>query len=816
MANLIKVSPGVYFKENDLSFVTRNIGVTTLGLVGETVKGPAFEPIFVENYGQFQTLFGGQNTEKYGDGRPRYELPYIAREYLAESNQLYVVRVLGYSGYEETCDGWTISVSGATGYDDQVVAVLRSRRLSSPTECYTTGLTLNITGSTFTGATSNVLNVFELIADTIDGVKTYTVSLDKNSPSYIVNVLGNTPKGNNTALWVEEIYPNSLAYFNGQSLLSGLTLSSVSSINTINNYKTQWQTPESPWILSEVRGTEIFKLFKFISISDGDNANREIKITIENIDPELKEFDVVIRSFFDTDNSINALETFRRCSMDRTQASYIAKRIGTLDGEFTQRSSYVSVELNPDHPNDAFACGFLGFKQREYDSLTRPKIKYRTDLVLPVIASRYYFGLSDREALDQNFFNYKGLDSNGDDWTVTTDAFHMDVDASSATVDGEPSVTFQTTIYGLKDVSDINDPINIFRNKRLRKFTLTVAGGFDGWDVYANNRSKGDSFRINGSGFINGGFEEVTLPNIEEGGTSDYYAFLNGILEYSNPEATTINILATPGLDYLNEPALINETVSMVEGDSNGDGRGDCLYIVTAPDVNGGVVTNPDADIEEAIDLLNSTDLDSSYVATYFPWIQWRDVENGVNIYLPPTLTVVRSMALTDKIAAPWFAPAGKNRGITNAVRARIKLTQAHRDSLYSARINPIATFTDTNVTIYGQKTLQIRESALDRINVRRLLLRARVLIAAVGQRLLFEQNDLTVRNQFLSEVNPILTEIKNQRGLLDFRVVLDDSPEALDTNELNGQIYIRPTKALEVINVTFNITQNGAFFANV
>jgi len=814
MANLIKVSPGVYFKENDLSFVTRNIGVTTLGLVGETVKGPAFEPIFVENYGQFQTLFGGQNTEKYGDGRPRYELPYIAREYLAESNQLFVVRVLGYSGYEETCDGWVISVSGVTGYNNQVVAVLRSRRLTSPSICYTTSLTINVTGSTFSGVTTNVLNDFQLVANTVDGQKTYQVSLDKDSSSYIVNVLGDTPKGKNTALWVEEIYPESLSYFNASGFISGLTVSSLSSISTISNYKTQWRTPESPWILSEVRGSEIFKLFKFISISDGDNANKEIKITIENIDPELKEFDVIVRNFNDTDNSISVLETFRRCSMNRTQPSYIAKRIGTLDGEFQQKSSYITLEMNTEHPNDAFACGFLGFKQRQYNSLTRPKIKYLTEYTPPLQPSKWYFGLTDRRGLDQDFFDFKGLQSNGDEWTVTTDAFHMDVDATVSTVDGETSVTFQTTDYSLKDVTDINDPNNIFTNKRLRKFTLTVAGGFDGWDVYQNNRTKGDTYRVGGSNF--GGFDEITLSNVENGGNSDYYAFLNGILEFSNPESTSINLLATPGLDYFNESALVNETVSMVEGDSQGNGRGDCLYVVTAPDVNGGVVTNPDADIEEAIDILNNTDLDSSYVATYFPWIQWRDVENGVNIYLPPTVAVMRTMALTDKISAPWFSPAGKNRGVTNAVRARIKLTQAQRDELYAARINPIATFTDTNVTIYGQKTLQVRESALDRINVRRLLLRARVLISAVGQRLLFEQNDIVVRNQFLSQVNPILEDIKRQRGLLDFRVILDDSPEALDTNELNGQIYIRPTRALEVINVTFNITQNGAFFANV
>ena len=173
-------------------------------------------------------------------------------------------------------------------------------------------------------------------------------------------------------------------------------------------------------------------------------------------------------------------------------------------------------------------------------------------------------------------------------------------------------------------------------------------------------------------------------------------------------------------------------------------------------------------------------------------------------------------MALTDNVAFPWFAAAGLNRGTTTAIKARVKLKLDDRDDLYEGRINPMATFSDVGVVIFGNKTLQVRESALNRINVRRLLLQARKLISAVSIRLLFEQNDDVVRNQFLSLVNPILDNIRKERGLTDFRVTLDDTPESIDRNELNGRIFIKPTRSLEYISIEFNITNTGASFDDI
>jgi phage tail sheath protein FI len=284
---------------------------------------------------------------------------------------------------------------------------------------------------------------------------------------------------------------------------------------------------------------------------------------------------------------------------------------------------------------------------------------------------------------------------------------------------------------------------------------------------------------------------------------------------FENPEAVNINIFVTPGIDFVNNSNLVEDAIDMVEND-----RADSLYIMTCPDYNMFVPNTTGTDDliypQESVDNLESTGIDSNYTATYYPWVLTRDTVNNTQIYLPPTAEVCKNIALTDNIAFPWFASAGYTRGIVNSIKARKKLTQTDRDILYQGHINPIATFSDVGTLIWGNKTTQVAESALDRINVRRLLLQARKLISAVAIRLLFEQNDDKVRQDFLDSVNPILDSIRRDRGLIDFRVVVTNTPEDLDRNQMTGKIYLKPTKALEYIDIEFLITPSGASFENI
>lgn len=941
------VSPGVYTSERDLTFVTRNVGVTTLGLVGETVKGPAFQPIFVTNYDEFRAFFGGLNPAKVKDtGYAKYELPYIAKSYLSQSNQLFVSRILGFSGYdagkawgvtidaaldpstsgqtsstdynplisytastagtltsvviadpllqtfynegrfnvnflatagtgdtasynamfdkpdETACDftgasfnlyvtaagtdlsgnttgttsGTSVHYSGTcyTDVENKIVALLRSRGQYDGQEFLTfdcTGGTTDIGFSTTaTTAEEDPYGTYAITGTSFfQGAFNYKLSFDRTKKNYIQRVLGRSAQDNNTALFVEEIFQDMYDDFVTDGKVRGVNLTLVDYGSKFDDYKEEYQPAVTPYVVSEVRGNKVLRLFRLWTISDGNAANKEFKISITNIKPDDKLFDVEIRNYNDTDANKQVLEKFAKCTMDPTSDRFIGRRIGTLDGEYVSRSNYVLVEIDEDvDSSDAFPAGFVGYPVRDYEEngnagVQAPCLVYKTEYTTFEKKRKAYLGLSDIVGIDQDFFDYKGKPESStlNMWTGVTDGFHMDVEASAVTIDNveivinntggtySPVYTFQTGNAEFKNDFDLagTDYEKIY----ARKFTFAPYGGYDGWDVYRTRRTNTDQYTINGTkgslGLTAGVFANRALTNGENGINSDYYAYFEGLRTFANPEAVNINIFATPGIDMVDNTNLIEEAIEMVEQE-----RADSLYIATLPDTDGGgdVITAEDA-------VLNIEDMyDSNYTATYWPWIQVNDAENNQLIWLPPTRDVVRNIALTDNIAFPWFAAAGVQRGDVDAIKARKKLTLQERDDLYEGRINPIATFTSEGIKIWGNKTLQEAETALNRINVRRLLLQARKLISAVSIRLLFEQNDDIVRNQFLSLVNPILDNIRTERGLVDFRVVLDDDPEAIDRNELCGRIFIKPTRALEFICVEFNIMNTGASFDDI
>lgn len=947
MAQKVFVSPGVYTSEKDLTFVTRQVGVTTLGLVGETTIGPAFQPIFIGNYAEFQSFFGGLNATKVVDnGAPLYELPYIAKSYLSQSNQLFVTRVLGLSGYDAgyswgitldgaldsttsattmtgasysplitftatsagtvvtlvssdsfvqslinagaltadlaflgtaatgatatvgatyiktganfsgasfnlfvtasgtevggnitgTTSGVTVYYSG-TSYSDvenKLVALLRSRgsiNVSTQLPAYeVTGTTGVVFDSSVTGATTDPLGDFTLSGySQTQGAFSYGVSMDKTKKNYLPKVLGRTAQDGNTAIYVEELFNNMFVNYNADDKIRGIKLTMINYARDYYDYLNQYQPAVTPYVVSELRGNKVLRLFRMWTISDGNAANEQFKISITNIKPDSLEFDVIIRAFYDTDAQPTVLESFSRCTMDPTSNNYVGRKIGTLDGVYASKSSYVLVEFDDSSDtSDAFPAGFVGYPVRDYTtnsntSVETPTLDYKLTYGTFENKRKYYLGLSETVGIDADFFDYKGVPDSAslDQWTGLTNGFHMDVDASAVTIDNvnivinssgdtySPTYLFSTGDWQFRTDAGLDG--GPYEKIYARKFTFAPYGGFDGWDVYRTRRSNTDRFIINGTygaaGLTSGAFANRTLSNGDLGINSDYYAYLEAIWTFKNPEAVNINVFATPGIDDFDNTNLVEAAIEMIETD-----RADSLYIVTTPD------TDSAGDVLSIDDVTGNLDgmFDSSYTATYWPWVQINDSENNVFIFVPPTRDVVRNIALTDNIAYPWFAVAGIQRGDVDAIKAREKLTLSQRDALYEERINPIATFTSDGIKIWGNKTMQVKDSALNRINVRRLLLQARKLISAVSIRLLFEQNDAVVRNQFLSLVNPILDNIRTERGLTDFRVVLSSDPEDIDRNTLTGQIFLKPTRALEFIVVEFNIMNTGASFDNI
>jgi len=290
------------------------------------------------------------------------------------------------------------------------------------------------------------------------------------------------------------------------------------------------------------------------------------------------------------------------------------------------------------------------------------------------------------------------------------------------------------------------------------------------------------------------------LTTTSEGKT----AYEDAINILGNQDEYDINLVLMPGVTDSGGTgggSLVGKAIDMCED------RGDCFVIVD-PTLANESITTATSEAEGR---------DSSYGAMYYPWIQIPDADLGKNVWVPPSVVMGGVYAFNDKVAHPWYAPAGLNRGgIDMAIQAERKLTHSNRDTLYDSNVNPIATFPGQGVTVWGQKTLQKKASALDRINVRRLLIKAKKFIASTSRYLVFEQNNVATRNRFLNIVNPYLESIQANNGLTAFRVVMDDSnnsPDMVDRNILYGQIFLQPTRTAEYIVLDFTVQPTGATF---
>ena len=553
-------SPGIYTKEIDLTYASKSLGITTLGAAGETLKGPAFEPIKIENWREFVDYFGGTSTEEFvGSKYPKYELPYIAKQYLKNSNQLEVCRVLGLSGYNAG-PAWLITVdktvSGQTGETKYVVAVLRSRgkystNASAGAECngvsdydaiewattsvkiapYTSvSITLGecdgndtnkMTEGEFT-IDSESLGRFDLIFND-DEKKRLSVSLNPSEEKYILNVLGTNPLTNtNVPVFVEELYDVALAnmvknakedetfaissgetegvltkiepkpinatevtgmydsaatytvanldetYFDEKNRIvytvvkttdetSGLNQYNVNSGETVTggqiyvvstndyyeisgetttpiksevgDYKEQFRCASTPWFVSELKGdggnVDVKKLFRFHTISDGNGANHEVKVSIQNIRPEEGLFDVIIRKFDDLDSTPVILERYNKCNMVPGTSNFIGYKIGTFDGEYVVKSKYVTVEVIMNEVTEACVpAGFLGYPIRNFDGCEKLDMGYNVK-VREMKPKKQYFGFSNLMGIDVDLFKYKGKFAY-DDIDSLSNGFHLD------------------------------------------------------------------------------------------------------------------------------------------------------------------------------------------------------------------------------------------------------------------------------------------------------------------------------------------------------------------------------------------------------
>ena len=293
-------------------------------------------------------------------------------------------------------------------------------------------------------------------------------------------------------------------------------------------------------------------------------------------------------------------------------------------------------------------------------------------------------------------------------------------------------------------------------------------------------------------------FTDISATNTQGLVAGNYTDVINLL---SNTDEYLFNVISTPGVIYANDNTTVNSLISMVEA------RGDAIAVVDL--VNYGTTSVSTVTSEAA-------ELNTSYGAAYWPWLQVGS-ETGKNVFVPAGTVIPGVYAFTDNSSAPWFAPAGLVRGgIPGILQAERKVTKAQRDDLYDGKVNPIATFPGTGVAVFGQKTLQTKSSALDRVNVRRLLIELKKFFSDVAKTLVFEQNTIATRNRFLATVNPYMESVVQRQGLFAFRVVMDETNntnDVIDRNQLVGQIFIQPAKTAEFVVLDFTIEPTGATF---
>lgn len=1089
----VHATPGVYFSEMELTYSAKSMGITRLGVAGETQKGPAFQPIEITDWAEFQRFFGGTNTEKFiGSQYPKYELPYIAKEYLTQSQQLQVCRVLGLSGVNAGA-AWLITAYDNEGKSEYtkdkplVIAVIRSRGEHvkaafkkpankelgicedvyeydeiryyakdvqiRPSDALDYKDTCNPTFDKTTGTlsiNSNNYGVFTLVVTTWEGETVeYSVSLNPGDKNYIINILGQEPDKGESEIYVEELYDialeqliergkiNTLAEFKtdkdgkydpqplktfpevkiipnhaavdailtmDESMLTrrmvgkrflfskyesvnsidgktplkvhvsydkGVTwgekkdntsedgqvghiytvvpytlpdgtrvyyyaeysdaiekLSSTHTLDTdnvfkdavevkedgmyyvlckigtnagtstdatahddsaveskdieevvpitldLNNYKEQYRYASTPWIVSEMKGSatevELTKLFRFHTISDGNTANTEVKISIENIDPEQGTFDVLVRDYNDSDTSITTLEKYKGCDLIPGSPNYIAYRIGSTDENYETKSKYVTVEVNETAKTKvSVPAGFLGYPVRHYDGYAitggftedgtfvegqipvhKPYLQYNTDVRDDLRINKQYFGMSDLVGIDADLLKYKGVEAYADIPDSLTPCFHLDSrifegmpdeegrvknplggSAGSQKVSVDGITGYQWVTVGAGNTLDLfgiqprfgeeETMVNtIYEDKRARKFTLCFYGGWDGWDYYRQSRSNSDDFvyrkyrgyvdPVSGEGSIFNVIKDPEAYGLEKNGkflNSDYYAYLSAIRMFANPKTIDINHLATPGIDYVNNTLLVGEVVDMVEEE-----RGDSVYVVTTPDKPFGASDNA---LEmftpsEAVDNLDDSEIDSNYVCSSYPWNKYFDSANSQYIYLPPTKDMVRNFAYTDNIKFPWYAAVGWNRGTVNAISPKKSLKLVEQDELYEGRLNFTNTFAQDGLRLWGDKNFQKHESPMNRISHRRALNRIKTLLNKACIGLVFDPNDTSMGKSLESAIKPVLDNVKENKGLIDYKIVIDDSVEARERLELNAQLYLKLMPNLEYINITLVVLPSG------
>ena len=772
------VSPGVFTRENDLSFLAQGIGEIGAAIIGPFKQGPAFIPTIIRTQSEFEDTFGTPDGTYYSE--------YAVQNYLREAGQVTVVRVAGIGGYTQPAPLAIFGNNGGTGAS-KMIGVLYSTKTSGTAPIGFTIASTSITGSGLTNSGSFVLTGF---ISSGSSASSLSGSIFPSAVNDLGDVFGESPFGAKKAY--------SYLYFEGTTSASfaSSSLHDLSIAELPSQIYGDAAEAQTPMVVSQLISGERYDLFNFVTLGHGDVYNTKYKVGISNVKAagedgatDYSTFTVTIRSYSDTDKRKSVIETFNNVNLDAASPNYIARRIGdryntidsdgkiTENGDYSNKSKYVRVVVSA---AGSFPISAAPFGHGAY---TNP-IK-ATDNTQALKVPAVVFQTNSTGNTSSSPIYYSGFDFESTNVAIDNNQYLKAIPTGAQT-GSNTAFAFDSQLTYVMTGSASTDMVK-------RQFVLAFQEGFDGMNPTVTKAKAGDADwgNANTQGF-----------NCASSTSSGSVAYTKAINAVSNPDEWDINMVVTPGIVRSLHPAIVTKAIDMVEE------RQDCFYIADFNDY--------DDTITEATEQANA--VDSNYVATYYPWVKTIDTNTNKLMSVPPSVLMPAVFAANDRLAAEWFAPAGLNRGgITGAVSVLNRLTHSERDTLYENKVNPIAAFPGQGIVAFGQKTLQDKASALDRINVRRLLIVLKKFVASTSRYLVFEQNTSTTRARFLNTVNPYLEAVQQRQGLYSFRVVMDESnntPDVIDRNILAGQIFLQPAKTAEFIVIDFNILPTGASFS--
>ena len=757
------ISPGVIARENDQSFVTAQPVERGAAIIGPAVIGPVERPTLISSFSSYQAIFGG--ALQSGSNEYSYLTSIAANQYFQNGGtSLLVTRVTSGSFTSATSTTIQNNVESATSglFGNILSGMAANQGSGSAAPATYTGVALNTDSGAGSGAqvqvvTSNSNGILIIGTLTLGSGGTSLVN-----GTYTVSLAGGSGTGATATVVVGGEAVSSVTVVGvGSGFAVGDVLTIAGSdLGGSGTYSLGALT--QPQILTEVQS--------IIVTEDGAGyaANDAVSITAGDIGSPSVAPVITLTDAMIENQSAFELETISEGVLLNNTYPLGSDTGGlNLAGGALVSGSVDNIRWEILSANTASGVFSLAIRRGNDDTNNKVILEQYNNISLDPFAS-----------------NYIGRAIGDVSTTLVTEGSDTFLQESGSF----PQISNYVRVKSVNAATP-----NYFDNNGIAKseFTSSIpvvgSGSFDG--AVGSNIPVGRAANF---------YQNISATDAQGLVGSDY---TNAIALLSDTDSYQYNVLSVPGLNYQDHATQVNSVMN------NTIARGDAIAVIDLVRYNQPIATVT----------TQAAGIDNSYSAAYWPWLQTVDPNSGQLVFIPASTFIPGVYAFTDASSDPWFAPAGITRGgMGQVVRAERRLTSTNRDTLYEANVNPIATFPQQGVVVFGQKTLQKAASALDRVNVRRLLITLKDFISQIADNLVFEQNTIATRQNFLTQVNPYLESVQQRQGLYAFKVVMDESnntPDVIDRTELVGQIFLQPTRTAEFIMLDFNVLPTGATF---